>query len=227
MRFFDVHTHVLPGIDDGAKTKEESLELIKMLKEQGITDVILTPHFYTFETSLARFIAKRKNAFEEIKEYFDSNDIKAHLGAEVYLLDTLFGLEDISELCIDKGSYILVELPFNEKNIKKVLSILNRLSATFQVIPILAHIEKYPDFFNREFLAEAKKMDCLVQFDIDSLKNPLLRKKIKGFIEQGYVQFAGSDCHNLKERKPNIDIMKKYLPQIMCEFVFDNSDITF
>ncbi len=227
MRFFDVHTHILPGVDDGAKNKEESLELIKMLKKQGITDIILTPHFYTYQTSLEKFIAKRNKAFEEIKDYFDENKIIAHLGAEVYFLDTLFGLEDISELCIEESNYILIELPFNERNTKKVLSMLNRLSATFQVVPILAHIEKYPVFFNREFLTEAKKMDCLVQFDIESLKFPLLRKKIKGFIEQGYIQFAGSDCHDIKERKPNIDIMKKYLPQIMCEFVFDNSNITF
>lgn len=225
MRFFDTHTHILPGIDDGSKNKEESLNMIKMLGEQGITDIILTPHFYNYETTLEKFVKKRNDAFDEIKEFF--GEITPHLGAEVYLVDTIFGIEDITELCIDKSNYILVELPFNEHNQGKVISMINRLCATFQVIPILAHIEKYHSFFNAEFLREVSKIDCLVQIDIDSLKHPLLRRKINKFIERGYIQFVGSDCHNLKERRPNFDVLKRNLPPIMCEFLHNNSDITF
>lgn len=225
MRFFDTHTHILPGIDDGAKNKEESQKMIEMLKNQGITDVIFTPHFYNYETTLDKFVQKRDTAFEQIKDSL--GDIKAHMGAEVYLVDTLFGIDDISELCIDKSNYILVELPFNEHNQEKILSMLNRLCVTFQVIPILAHLEKYHSFFNSDFLHEISKIECLVQIDIDSLKHPFLRKKINKFIERGYIQFVGSDCHNLKERKPNFDVLEKNLPALMCEFLHNNSDITF
>ncbi len=227
MRFFDIHTHILPGVDDGAKDKEQSREMIKMLKEQGITDIILTPHFYPYETSLDSFIEKRQKAFGEISSYFDEYEITPHIGAEVFLVDMLFGMEDISELCIDKTSYILVELPFNEWNQGKVLKMLNKLCANFQVTPILAHIEKYPAFFKKSFLKEVNKLDYLMQIDIDSLKNPFLKRKIKKYIEKGYIQFAGSDCHNIKNRKPNFDVMKKNLIEMMSLFLFNNSDITF
>lgn len=227
MRFFDVHTHILPGIDDGAKDKEQSLEMIKMLKEQGITDVILTPHFYPSEISLPSFIEKRKNAFEEIIPYFEELGVNPHIGAEVFLIDMLLGVEDISELCIDKTNYILIELPFNEWNHSKILKMLNKLCANFQVTPILAHIEKYPAFFNRNFLSEIKKMDCLVQIDIDSLNNPFVRRKIKKYIEKGHIHFVGSDCHNTKDRRPNFDVFQKKIIEIMRLFLFNNSDITF
>lgn len=227
MRFFDIHTHILPGVDDGAKDKEQSLEMIKMLKEQGITDIILTPHFYPSETSLSTFVEKRQNALEKIKPYFEEHGIISHIGAEVFLIEMLFSVENISELCIDDTNYILIELPFNEWNQAKVLNLLNKLCANFQVTPILAHIEKYPAFFNEKFLAEAKKSDYLVQVDIDSLKKPFLRRKIKKYIEKGYIQFAGSDCHNTKNRRPNFDILQKNLIEMMRLFLFDNSDITF
>lgn len=227
MRFFDVHTHILPGIDDGAKNKEQSLEMIKMLKEQGITDIILTPHYYPTETLFSTFVEKRKRAFDEIAPYFDEYGITPHIGAEVFLIDVLFGLEDISELCIDNTNYLLIELPFNEWNQTKILKSLNKLCANFQVVPIIAHIEKYPAFFKKSFLSEINKMDYFAQIDIDSLKNPFLKRKIKKYIEKGYIQFAGSDCHDTQRRRPNFDVLKQNLVEIMELFLFNNSDITF
>ena len=78
-----------------------------------------------------------------------------------------------------------------------------------------------------ELVEKVKNMDCLVQVDIDSFKNPIIKGKIKKYIECGYIQFAGSDCHDTKNRKPNFDVLKRSLPELMCYFVFDNCDITF
>lgn len=227
MRYFDVHTHILPGIDDGAQNKEQGVKMIEMLKNQGITDIILTPHFYQYEISLEKFLRKRHNAFEEIRHVFDEYGIKPHLGAEVYLTNDLFQHNDVSELCIDKGEYLLVELPFDKCDPQKILYRLNRLCANFHVKPILAHIEKYPAFFNRRFLHEANALDCVVQVDVYSFKNPFIRGKMIKYITDGLIQLAGTDCHNLTDRKPDFGVLKKYVPPIMYEYLFNNSDITF
>lgn len=227
MRFFDVHTHILPNIDDGSASVEESKQMIEVLKNQGVTDIILTPHFYHYEMTLDHFLEKRNEAFSKIEEIFKDLGITPHIGAEVYLINTLFRYDDISELCIDKGQYILVELPFDEKDSQKVLKKLHKLSANYSVKPILAHIEKYPAFFNTRFLTEVNKLGYVTQIDVDSLKNPFKKRKIIKFIEKGLIQLAGTDCHNLKERKPDLEVLKKTVPDIMAEFLFNNSDITF
>lgn len=65
-----MHSHILPGIDDGAKTVEDSLELLSCLKNQGVTNICLTPHFYTNEISLEDFIAERAEKFENSSRTF-------------------------------------------------------------------------------------------------------------------------------------------------------------
>ena len=70
MQLFDMHSHILPGIDDGAKTVEDSLELLSCLKNQGVTNVCLTPHFYTNEISLEDFIAERAEKFKHLDSFY-------------------------------------------------------------------------------------------------------------------------------------------------------------
>lgn len=70
MQLFDMHSHILPGIDDGAETVEDSLELLSCLEKQGVTNVCLTPHFYTNEISLEDFIAERAEKFENSSRTF-------------------------------------------------------------------------------------------------------------------------------------------------------------
>lgn len=94
MQLFDMHSHILPGIDDGAKTVEDSLELLSCLKNQGVTNVCLTPHFYTNEISLEDFIAERAEKFEKFKPHIP-NGMNIVLGTEVYVTKYLFNNENI------------------------------------------------------------------------------------------------------------------------------------
>lgn len=227
MRFFDVHTHLLPQIDDGAYDKEQSKKMISMLSTQNISDIFLTPHFYPYKMSINDFVKKRQISFEQIKENFDEFSIKPYLGAEVYLVDTIFRYEDISELCIDKSSYILTEIPFDESSDEKVISMLRKLCANYSVKPIVAHIERYSSFFTYKFVKELNEIGCLVQFDISSLKYIFLRRKIKKYIKKGLIHLAGTDCHDIDKRKPDFSIMKKYLSDSMIDYLFSNAHISF
>ena len=112
MQLFDMHSHILPGIDDGAKTVEDSLELLSCLKNQGVTNVCLTPHFYTNEISLEDFIAERAEKFEKFKTHIP-NGMNIVLGTEVYVTKYLFNNENIKGINYGNSNYILTEFPYN------------------------------------------------------------------------------------------------------------------
>ena len=80
----DIHTHILPCLDDGAKTKAEALELLQMLKAQGVKSVALTPHYYGKKYSVEDFLLERERAFAEIQKEIPEN-MQVFLGAEVHL----------------------------------------------------------------------------------------------------------------------------------------------
>ena len=223
MRVFDIHTHLLPGVDDGAKDVDQSTEMLKLLKAQGVTDIVLTPHFYPHRFSIESFIKKRKLALDSMTAVFLKHGIAYHLGAEVSLADTFFHYDDIKELCFDKGKHILVEIPFENIRPDIVLGWLNKMSANYSVTPVIAHIERYPWLFKEVFLAEVNSMGCYVQFDIDSLERGSTRRKILRFIEKGLLHVAGSDCHDLVERRPNFDVLKQYVSEDAFVYLNENS----
>ena len=66
---YDMHSHILPAVDDGAKNIEESLTLINRLRRAGVTDICLTPHYYTHKESLKDFVNRRNKAYLELKSY--------------------------------------------------------------------------------------------------------------------------------------------------------------
>ncbi len=219
-----MHTHIIPGIDDGAKDREQSIEMLKMLKDAGITDVVLTPHYYPFDMPVEKFVERRQRKYNEITDAINELGLKAHIGAEVYFSDVLFALEDLSELCIDGKNYLLLELPFSERNRQKILTALHKLCANYSVKIILAHIERYPRFFNAEFLEEVNNMGCLVQIDISSLNCYFKKKKIVKFIKKGYIQLAGSDCHNATTRRPCFDLLKNNVSEDVYKYLLNIFD---
>lgn len=221
MRLYDVHTHIIPGIDDGAKDKEQSIQMLKMLKDAGITDVVLTPHYYPFDMPVKEFLQRRQEKYSEIADAIEELGLKAHLGAEVYFSDVLFAYDDLKDLCIDGKKYLLLELPFCERNQQKILTYLHKISANFSVNIILAHIERYPHLFNEEFLEKVYDMECLVQIDIVSLTSYFKKKKIIKYIKKGYIQLASSDCHNTTTRRPCFDLLKENLDESMVRYLLN------
>ncbi|MBP5662532.1 MAG: hypothetical protein J6X30_05215 [Clostridia bacterium] len=224
MRKIDLHTHVLPGIDDGSASVEESKTILQLLKQQGLTDVCLTPHFYAHRMSMEKFLARREHAFEQIADSFTQLGLTPHMGAEVFFEDSLFGSDTLTPLCLDGGSYILIELSSATTDEKWVKDHLNRLFANYSVIPILVHLERYRHFFRDDFLEEILQMGCHVQFDIGALAYRWQRKHILHMLDNGLIELVGSDCHDSIKRPPNFDLLQKYLPQEWIDTLFKNND---
>ena len=112
----DLHTHILPGIDDGAKDPEESWLLLNAQVKQGVSRIVFTPHFNITRNSVESFIVNRENSLKRMLNNckFGSLELDYHLGAEVFFSIDLVKA-DLQSLCINDTRYILVELPMEKK----------------------------------------------------------------------------------------------------------------
>jgi protein-tyrosine phosphatase len=214
-RLADTHTHILPRIDDGANNTDESLKLLLSQSSQGVTDVVLTPHFKLSEIEIEKFIRLRNTSFNLLKERIIENellkDMKFHLGAEVRYDPNLI-YTDIYKLCIENTSYLLLELsatyPFNfEKTIGWMLS--------QGVTPIIAHVERYEYLTsNAKLLANLCEQGVVFQFNASSVFSHHYFRLAKKMLKKGFIHLIASDAHDMEKRPPQLkmalDKLKKY-----------------
>ena len=136
----DLHTHLLPNIDDGASDISEALIMTKLLKEEGIKGAVCTPHYDPTSMSLNDFTSLRAKSLNLLKE----TCIPLIPASETYLHEYLFYNCNLDPLTIENTNYLLIELPFTKKWGNDIYKSLEKLMIYFDVIPIIAHIERYP-----------------------------------------------------------------------------------
>ncbi len=197
----DLHSHLLPCIDDGSRSLEESLALLDMLREQGISTVAATPHFYANSVSVQSFIENRNKAFRSLVA--DEKHPKVLLGAEVLFYSGISRLEGIERLCIEGTKLLLLEMPF-AKWTDSVVKELLQMSRSGSYTVVLAHIERYYDMQNGALWQRLKENDVLFQVNASFLLSLRTRRKAIRLLKNGFVHFLGSDCHNTADRPPMI-----------------------
>lgn len=109
----DLHCHILPGIDDGAQTLDESIALLKEQKNQGVTKIVFTPHFWFFQKTIKQFVKDRYNAAVQLSPILDELGIEWGAGAEVRMTPELLNL-DLKPLNFVGTKYFLLEWPFTQ-----------------------------------------------------------------------------------------------------------------
>jgi len=195
----DIHCHLLPAIDDGAKTLEESLKIFRSAANAGLSDIILTPHYikgteYCFNNkSKDQLIEIMREALrrEKIK-------IKIYSGNEVYIDRELPNLVKKGEVSTLAGSrYLLLELPINSED-NSAGTVIFELKA-MGITPIIAHPERYEYFKARpDRVNKYLELGCLLQGDYHSLLGKYGRraqKTLKTLLKREKVSFLGSDTH--------------------------------
>ncbi len=203
----DFHTHVLPGIDDGSASLEESIELLKMEALQGITHVVATPHFYAANDNPDAFLERRQKAFELLKA--EAEKIpglpKISLGAEIYFFRGISQSEAISRLTIEDKRFILLEMPMSKWTDGMYCEI-EEIYRRYGITPIMAHMDRYIAPFQTHGIPEKFfDMHVLVQANASYfLKGGLTSKQALKLLKQDKIQLIGSDCHNLTDRAPRI-----------------------
>ena len=161
----DIHSHILYGIDDGARSKEESIELLRYLEKQGVEKIIVTPH-YIENTLYEATVAKKKKL---IKDLENETSIKLYIGNEVYFSDKTLKLLKAKKLsCLNDSRYLLIELPMSSK-IKDLDEMVFDLTIS-GIIPIIAHPERY-SYVQKDikYLDKLKDSGALFQSNYGSL----------------------------------------------------------
>lgn len=219
----DLHSHLIPNIDDGVKTLEESVEIIKNLKNLGYKKLITTPHIMSH-----RFPNNKEtilSGFEKVKnELIKQNiDIELHVAAEYYYDEHFIELIRKKDLLTFGDNHILFELSYTSNPFGLEQIVYELLSAGYK--PILAHPERYSFYSNTfEKYDTLKDLGLLFQINLNSL-NDFYGKKPKlaceYLVEKGLVDFLGSDIHSMRY----FDSLKNLIDKGKLKEVFEKNQI--
>lgn len=203
---FDVHCHILPGIDDGSKDVQMSLEMLRRESEQGIEGVIFTPHFYAAQNDPATFLERRDKALHELEASLAQleNVPKYLTGSEVHYFRGMSRAEDLERLCIGRSDYILIEMPFRDWQ-PVFIDEIEEISTVLGLNVIVAHIERYMDQDKKLVRRLLDNPDLLIQCNAEFFIEKKTASKAVKLLKKGKIDLLGSDSHNLDERRPNLD----------------------
>lgn len=194
----DIHSHIIPNVDDGARSVEETFNILKEAQEAGFTDVILTSHFLLnyYETNAQELIFWKEKLQEVLKK--QGTKINLHSGMEIYITNQMEELlENKKILTLANSGYMLIELPL-ATNVKYFDYVVYYLEAK-GIKPIIAHPERYKCVQkDPDIVEEYIEKGCLIQCNYGSIVNLYGReaeKTIKTLLKKNQVHFLGSDVH--------------------------------
>lgn len=202
----DFHSHILPGLDDGSRSPEESLTMLRLEAQQGISHVIATPHFYPQHDTPEHFLRKRAEAEAILRREIGAQSGLPDftVGAEVYYFSGMSNSEVLSELTIGQSKYILIEMPAAPWS-DAMYRELEELCSKQGLIPIIAHVDRYFGRFRTYGIPERlADLPVLVQANAAFFLRGSTSRMAFRMLRQQKIHFLGSDCHNLSSRSPNL-----------------------
>ncbi len=205
----DYHSHLLPGVDDGVQTAEESLEILRLYEQLGIREVWFTPHIME---DIPNTTAGLRSRFEQFQKHYTGN-IRLHLAAE-YMLDNLFkerlAHRDLLPLGTE-GNHLLVETSYFNPPMDLYGMMEKIKSAGF--IPVLAHPERYTYMGEKEY-CRLKEAGVMFQANLPSLTGAygvLVKKKVEELYAKAMINLYGTDTHTLSSFNRIISFRTFYL----------------
>lgn len=221
----DFHSHILPRMDDGSRSAEESLAMLRLSVQQGIRQIILTPHFYPQHTTPQRFLEKRSRCEEILREYIAGEEglPKLRCGAEVYFYPQMSHSDELRELAIQGTDCLLVEMPFcpwTDSMYAELEGIYNNLG----LVPIVAHVDRYLGRFTDHGIPKRlADLPVLVQANAESFLDGTRGVRL---LKRRQIHLLGSDCHNMTNRKPNLgpaaEVIARKLGKEALRWIRDN-----
>ena len=199
----DFHSHILPGIDDGSKNAEMSLQMISSLGSQGVDTIAATSHFYATERTPQRFLQRRAEAYDRLKAVLPQDAPRILLGAEVLYFPGISHMDELPQLCLEGTDLLLLEMPFtawNERMIREV----DELSRSGVCRIMMAHIERY--YFKQPVSVWDSFLDqgILMQSNAEFFLSFRTRRKALKMLKEGRIHLLGTDCHNMSSRAPRM-----------------------
>lgn len=212
-RVIDFHSHVLPGIDDGSRCTEMSVEMLKATYSGKIRRIVATPHFYPERTGLETFLQRRSEAAERLLSCYNKDEMPVvYLGAEVAYYPSIGEGGTIKKLCIEGTETILIEMPFSRWSSYDIENIL-KVKYELGLNVVIAHIERYMDYQKKETLPLLVEKGIRIQSNSEFFLSS--RREALKLLEKDYIHILGSDMHNTTTRSQTLpearDLIRKKL----------------
>ena len=225
----DVHTHILPGMDDGSASVEQSISMLLSAAAQGVTTVVATPHFYPEDEAVESFLARRDKAEAALRLEMEKYENLPELavGAEVYYFTGISDSNILQKLTIAGSRYVLIEPPLAPWP-ERVFRELEGIVLQQGLIPVVAHVDRYLRPFHKDKIPEKlAQLPVLVQASGEFFLQRRTMRKALRMLKKGQIQLLGSDAHNMAQRRPNLGpaatLIRKKLGEAILEDIRNNS----
>lgn len=230
MNYIDIHSHILPEIDDGARDENEALEMLRIAANDGICQIIATPHFHYQRGHASP--EKVRRCVSEMQGLLDKEKIPIQLytGNELYYTHELLEIVKAGEaLTMADSNYVLLEFsPVTEQ--RRIQNAVYEFQNE-GYYPIIAHMERYHAFQkHQDFVEKISEMGAYFQINTGSLfgnTDWTMKHFARAMIKNGMIQFVATDAHDAVKRTPTFTktsdwIVKKYGEAEMQEYLYDN-----
>ncbi len=201
----DVHAHILPGMDDGPKTLEDSLAMLRFAYWQGVRSMWSTSHFYPMNEDPASFLRRRAEAAERIREKWDAGSMPhIALGAEVAYFYGIGRCQAAADLTVGGSPFILIEMPTDEWS-PDVVEDLLMVKYVLGLKPIIAHVERCMLSQRRRVVRRLSDEGVYFQTNAAFLADTEnYKREIRAMVREKMIDLVASDCHGTERRKPNL-----------------------
>lgn len=224
--YYDIHCHILPGIDDGAEDKKEMIRMLQLAYKEGIRTIIATPHFHPRRGEADAYIVENiwRRACAEIQKVYP--DMRIYTGNEIYYRqDAVQRLKNGELLTLAGSDYVLVEFSLSSAEPDEIMDAVKELQMA-GYLPVIAHIERYDrvlgDVLAVEELVEAGAYIQVNTSSITGEQGGKRKRFVKKLLKQECVHFVGTDAHDSHRRTPSI---KKCAAYIRKKFGDETADM--
>ncbi len=225
--FFDIHCHVLPQLDEGPRTVEESVRMLQMACDDGISGIVATPHIISGIYNNTKEIIER--AIAELK--VSVNSVGIYTGAEIRIVRDLAARIDSREFpLINNNNFILLELPTYLIPPLRELETIVKSLRNRQINPIFAHPERnVPIMKDLSIMEKLIKCGALFQMTAMSITDSVMRRSALKMIRKGYIHVVASDAHDTRKRPPILsaahEMISRKLGREIAERLFTSNPL--
>ena len=231
MKYIDIHSHILPFMDDGARDEKMSLEMLKIAEQEGISDIIVTPHYrrghYKGERKdTDRVLARMRELMKK-----EGIQVRLHPGNEIYYRSELEEkLESGALSTMNDTDYVLVEF----SPMEDFMYIRSAVEELFSIgyTPIIAHVERIQCIEKKiEHARTLKKMGCELQVNAASAMGDVgffCKRFVHKLLKEKLVDYMGTDAHNVEKRPPKMKrcaemLYRKYDREYVDRILYGNA----
>lgn len=224
----DFHTHILPNMDDGSRSLEQSREMLLMEYHQGVREVVLTPHFYAEQDFPEEFLQRRSDRMnrmmEMVSEEEELSGLRIRAGAEVYYFNGMSEADMLPELCVEGTDVLLLEMPFRQWD-RSVYREVEKMIEKRKLTVVLAHIERYYGFQkSRDVWNHIFALPVYAQMNAEAFLSRWRRHTAMKLLKKNHAVILGSDCHDTEKRPPNLSSARELIRKKAGEELLEQID---